>query len=57
MKKQNAKIDQIMKKAIKHMVDGQIYEWPPQCSAFLYQPIRPKKLDKDKPHIETEMQK
>lgn len=45
MRKQNAKIEQIMKKTIKHMVDTQIYEWPPQCSAFLYQPTRPRRTN------------
>lgn len=48
MKKQKAEIERIMKKTIKHMVDTQFYEWPPQCSAFLYQPVRPKKMEKNK---------
>lgn len=56
MKKQKAEIERIMKKTIKHVVDTQIYEWPPQCSAFLYQPIRPKKLDENKSNVEDNMQ-
>ena len=51
MKKQNAQIEGIIKKAVKHLVDTELYGWPPQCSTFLYQPIRPKmknkKLSKD----------
>ena len=43
MKKQNAKIDKVLKKAVEHMVDTELYGWPPQCPTFLYQPIRPKK--------------
>lgn len=56
MKKQKAEIERIMKKTIKHMVDTQLYEWPPQCSAFLYQPIRPKKLDENNSNAEGNMQ-
>lgn len=57
MKKQKAEIERMMKKTIKYVVDTQIYEWPPQCSAFLYQPIRPKKLDEHKSNAEDNMQK
>ncbi len=47
MKKQNAKIEGIVKKVVTHMVDTELYEWPPQCAAFLYQPTRPKSENKD----------
>lgn len=43
MKKQTVKFEGIMKKTVKHMVDTELYGWPPQCSTFLYQPIRPKR--------------
>ena len=43
MKNQNKKRGEIMKKMIKHMVDAEIYGWPPQCVSFLYQPVRPPK--------------
>lgn len=41
MKKQSKKIEKIIKKVIENMVDSELYEWPPQCAAFLYQPTRP----------------
>lgn len=56
MKKQNAKIEGIVKKVVAHMVDTELYEWPPKCAAFLYQPIRPKKLDENKSNTEGNMQ-
>lgn len=49
MKKQNAKIDKVLKKTVEHMVDTELYGWPPQCPTFLYQPIRPKKKEKGEP--------
>lgn len=47
MKKQNAKIEGIVKKVVAHMVDTELYEWPPKCAAFLYQPTRPQKANED----------
>ena len=47
MKKQNVKIERIIKKAVTHMVDTELYEWPPQCAAFLYQPTRPHRTNSD----------
>lgn len=49
MKKQNlnAKMDGIIKKAVTYIVDTELYEWPPQCTAFLYQPTRPQKANKE----------
>lgn len=47
MKKQNAKIEGIVKKVVMYMVDTELYEWPPKCAAFLYQPTRPKRECKD----------
>lgn len=41
MKKHDTKIEGIIKNAVTYMVDTELYEWPPQCTAFLYQPIRP----------------
>lgn len=46
MKKQNVKLEGIMKKAVKHVVDTELYGWPPQCASFLYQPVRPPKSGK-----------
>lgn len=43
MKKQTLKSEGVIKKVVKHMVDSEQYGWPPQCSTFLYQPIRPKR--------------
>lgn len=36
-----------MKKIVNHMVDSELYGWPPQCASFLYQPVRPKRANKD----------
>lgn len=47
MKKQNDKIEGIVKKVVTHMVDTELYEWPPKCAAFLYQPTRPQKTNND----------
>ena len=47
MKKQTVKLEGIMKKAVKHMVDTQLYGWPPQCASFLYQPLRPQRNNND----------
>lgn len=46
MKKQSEKFDGILKKVVQHMVDTELYGWPPQCTAFLYQPVRPQKAGK-----------
>lgn len=46
MKKQSEKFDSILKKVVQHMVDAELYGWPPQCTAFLYQPVRPQKAVK-----------
>lgn len=43
MKKNNPKIEKAMKKLVKKMVDSELYEWPPQCATFYYQPVRPRK--------------
>ena len=53
MKKQSEKFDSILKKVVQHMVDAELYGWPPQCTAFLYQPQKAvKKLSesKEEPH-------
>lgn len=47
MKKQSAKYEGIIKKTVKHMVDSELYGWPPQCSTFLYQPIRPQRKNNE----------
>lgn len=47
MKKQHTKIERIVKKVVTHMVDTELYEWPPKCAAFLYQPTRPQKMNND----------
>lgn len=43
MKKNNPEIEKAMKKLVKKMVDSELYEWPPQCATFYYQPVRPRK--------------
>lgn len=56
MKKQSEKFDSILKKVVQHMMDAELYGWPPQCTAFLYQPVRPQKAvkklseSKEEPH-------
>lgn len=47
MKKQERLVKSIIKKTVTHMVDTELYEWPPKCAAFLYQPTRPKRENED----------
>lgn len=47
MKKQNSKVESVMKRVVTYVVDTELYEWPPQCTAFLYQPVRPRKANKE----------
>ena len=43
MKKKKITVtDVLLRKLVKKLVDDTIYEWPPQCIGFMYQPIRPK---------------
>lgn len=49
MKKVNQKVESVVKKAVNHMVDTELYGWPPQCTSFLYQPVRPQRESKDAP--------
>lgn len=46
MKKVNKKLELVVKKVVNHMVDSELYGWPPQCASFLYQPVRPKRAGK-----------
>lgn len=42
MKKRKITVtDVLVKKVVNKLVDSTIYEWPPQCIGFMYQPIRP----------------
>lgn len=50
MKNQDKKRGEIVKKMIKHMIDAEIYGWPPQCVSFLYQPVRPPKAGNSLPY-------
>lgn len=34
-------MEKAMKKLVKKIVDSELYEWPPQCATFYYQPLRP----------------
>lgn len=47
MKKTESKIQSLIKKTVTHMVETELYEWPPQCAALLYQPTRPPKDKND----------
>lgn len=49
MKKVNKKLELVVKKVVNHMVDSELYGWPPQCASFLYQPVRPKRVGKIAP--------
>lgn len=48
MKNVNQKVESILKKVVNHMTDTELYGWPPQCTSFLYQPVRPQRWNKDK---------
>ena len=47
MKKVNKTMESVLKKVVNHMVDTELYGWPPQCTSFLYQPVRPKRTGND----------
>lgn len=48
MKKQSEKFDSILKKVVQHMVDTELYGWPPQCTHFT---LRKKELTSPVPCI------
>lgn len=50
MKNQDKKRGEIVKKMIMHMIDAEIYGWPPQCVSFLYQPVRPPRAGNSLPY-------
>lgn len=43
MKKTNIIFAEVIKKAVNYIIDSELYEWPPQCTALYYQPARPEK--------------
>lgn len=49
MKKQKNIIEGMAKQVIKRIVDQEIYEWPPRCPSFYYQPVRPSKEKREEP--------
>lgn len=57
MKKVNQKVESVVKKAVNHMVDTELYGWPPQCTSFLYQPVRPHRESKDAPKDNEKIRK
>lgn len=57
MKKANKKLEPIVRKVVNHMVDSELYGWPPQCASFLYQPVRPKRANKIAPESSKKVRK
>lgn len=49
MKKQEKIIEGMTKRVIKKIIDQEVYEWPPQCAVFYFQPVRPLIEKRDKP--------
>ncbi len=49
MKKQKNVIENMTKQVIKKIADQERYEWPPNCPAFYYQPVRPSKENREEP--------
>lgn len=45
MKKSKKLIAKAVKKTVNHMVDSELYTWPPLCTGFFFQPVRPKKIE------------
>lgn len=54
MKKHENIIEGMTKRVIRKIVDQEVYEWPPQCAVFYYQPVRPLKEKRDKPANKSE---
>lgn len=42
MKKKEKIIEDMTRQVIKKIVYQEVYEWPPKCPTFYYQPLRPK---------------
>lgn len=57
MKKINQTVESVVSKAVNHMIDTELYGWPPQCASFLYQPVRPRKGNKNAPKISSKVHK
>lgn len=47
MEKQKHIIEGMTKQIIKKIVDQEVYEWPPRCPTFYYQPVRPSKMKRE----------
>ena len=57
MKKESKNVELILKKAVNYMVDTELYGWPPQCTSFFYQPVRPQRKSKDTPKNSEKIRK
>lgn len=57
MKKINQTVESVVKKAVNHMIDTELYGWPPQCMSFLYQPVRPRRESKNAPEVSNKVNK
>ena len=47
MKKSKKLIAKLIEKSVNHMIDSELCEWPPQCTALYYQPVRPKRIEEN----------
>ncbi len=43
MKQLRLSVEQTVKQLVKHIVEQEVYEWPPRCAVLYYQPVRPPK--------------
>lgn len=44
MKNNNSKIEPLIKKVVKKVVEGEEAGWPPGCATLLFQPQRPMRV-------------
>ena len=44
MKKASEVLKGMLNNAVSAMIDGDTREWPPTCTMFVYQPMRPQML-------------
>ena len=55
MKKQKKFFEDMTKQVVKKIVDQEVYEWPPQCAVFYYQPVRPSKEEDQLSKIDNKL--
>ncbi|MDD4849902.1 MAG: hypothetical protein PHO10_04290 [Gemmiger sp.] len=51
--KNGNKLAALAQKAVNHMVNAELYDWPPYCPLLSYQPHRPEQRPQTAPQHES----